>query len=116
MKVALLLLAAAAPSARAADNGLGLRPPMGWRNWNFYQGEITQDIMEANMRALAAKERAAPGDKTGKKVSLLELGYERAGLDDNWQLCGAGVGGSFHSEDGTPLINTSRFPDMKYVC
>lgn len=31
----------------------------------------------------------------------------------NWQACGTGLKGSFHASDGTPLINTSRFPDMK---
>ena len=28
---------------------------MGWSNWNIYQGEITQELMEANMRAMAGK-------------------------------------------------------------
>ena len=34
---------------------------MGWRNWNFYQGEITQDIMEANMHAMVEKTRTPLG-------------------------------------------------------
>jgi alpha-galactosidase len=37
----------------------------------------------------------------------------RVGLDDNWQACGAGVNGSFHTIDGRPIINEARFPDMK---
>lgn len=48
-----------------------------------------------------------------KPASLLDLGYTHAGLDDNWQACGAGVDGSFHAADGTPLINLTRFPSMK---
>ena len=32
----------------------------------------------------------------GKPTSLLDLGYNRIGLDDSWQECGAGVNGSFH--------------------
>ena len=28
-------------------------------------------------------------------------------------MCGAGVGGSFHAGNGTPLINASRFPDLQ---
>ena len=35
--------------------------PMGWRNWNFYQGEITQEIMEANMHAMVDKTRTPLG-------------------------------------------------------
>ena len=47
-------------------------------------------------------------------VSLLRCrGYVRAGLDDFWQDCGAGVNGSFHSKSGDPLIDTHRFPSMK---
>lgn len=127
---------------------LAVHQPMGWRNWNFYQGEITQEIMEANMHAMVDKSRTPLGHS--EPASLLELGYTHAGLvsesaaqrvslcrharvprcaaphdiagwltvngtsqDDNWQACGAGVGGSFHAADGTPLINTSRFPSMK---
>lgn len=78
---------------------------------NFYQGDITQAIMEANMRALAARTRTTKG-RTGN-VSLLDIGYARCGLDDNWQACGTGLSGSFHSSSGQPLINRSRFPDMK---
>ena len=84
---------------------------MGWRNWNFYQGEITQEIMEANMHAMVDATRTPLGHS--KPASLLELGYTRAGLDDNWQACGTGVDGSFHAADGTPLINLTRFPSMK---
>jgi hypothetical protein len=35
------------------------------------------------------------------------------GMDDNWQACGAGINGSFHAKDGTPLWNTTRFPNVK---
>ena len=35
------------------------------------------------------------------------------GLDDGWQMCGAGIDKSFHNASGYPLINTSRFPSMK---
>lgn len=51
--------------------------------------------------------------KMSTKKSLLDVGYTRVGLDDNWQSCGEGVNGSFHDAAGRPLINPSRFPDMK---
>ena len=95
-------------------------PPMGWRNWNFFQGNITQTIMENQMSAMANTKRPV-WNITGKRpiASLMDVGYGRAGLDDNWQLCHGGVAGpgskvgSFHDKNGVPLINTSRFPDMK---
>lgn len=43
--------------------------------------------------------------------SLKDLGYVGVGLDDNWQACGKGHSGSFHSADGTPLWNNDTFPD-----
>eukprot|EP00755_Sulcionema_specki_P034192 Sspe_Gene.102411::Locus_77636_Transcript_1_1_Confidence_1.000_Length_557::g.102411::m.102411/K07407/E3.2.1.22B, galA, rafA; alpha-galactosidase len=90
--------------AAAIDNGLGLRPPMGWRSWNCYGGSVDQKKMEGIMDAMASKSRG---------TSLLELGYNDCGLDDNWQACKAGVNSSFHDADGNPLINKDRFPDMK---
>ena len=44
--------------------------------------------------------------------SLRDFGYVHAGLDDNWQACGAGFNQSFHDKDGNPLVNKTRFPDM----
>ena len=49
----------------------------------------------------------------GKPTSLLDLGYNQIGMDDGWQACGSGVNGSFHAADGTPLRNTTRFPNVK---
>ena len=49
----------------------------------------------------------------GAPTSLVQLGFDRIGLDDGWQACGQGVNKSFHDSNGRPLINTTRFPDMK---
>ena len=46
-------------------------------------------------------------------VSLLEVGYENCGLDDYYQACKTGVQGSFHNASGYPLIDKTKFPDMK---
>ena len=43
---------------------------------NFYQGEITQEIMEANMHAMVDRSRTPLGHSA--PASLLELGYTRA--------------------------------------
>eukprot|EP00440_Ansanella_granifera_P071257 gb/GFBE01077339.1/.p1 GENE.gb/GFBE01077339.1/~~gb/GFBE01077339.1/.p1 ORF type:complete len:440 (+),score=80.99 gb/GFBE01077339.1/:1-1320(+) len=89
----------------ALDNGLALTPPMGWRSWNYFKGNIDQITMLAQVEAMATRRHGNP--------SLLELGYSQVGLDDAWQACGAGVNRSFHNESGYPIINTTRFPDMK---
>ena len=78
------------------------RPQMGWRSWNFFQCNINQGIMQAQMDALTLPRHG---------TSLLRLGYEAVGLDDCWQSC-TGKGGSFHDEAGQPMINTSLFPSM----
>ncbi len=63
--------------------------------------------------ALVAK-RGPDGrvSKDGKGKSFLDLGYNDIGLDDNWQDCGKGVDGTFHDQEGNPLVNRARFPDM----
>ena len=48
----------------------------------------------------------------GEQTSFLQLGYENVGLDDGWQQCGAGLGGSFHDAFGRPLVNLKRFPSL----
>jgi len=32
--------------ARAIDNGKGITPPMGWRSWNLYGGNVDQELMQ----------------------------------------------------------------------
>lgn len=103
------LLLAAIPAA-AIDNGLGRVPPFGWRSWNCFHGNVNQSNIERQVDALVKPNQNASWGEAGK--SLLDFGYASIGLDDNWQACGAGVNGSFHNIDGTPLINTKTFPDM----
>ena len=70
---------------------------------------IDQSTMEAMMDGLVDRTRMVDG----KPTSLADLGYLRIGMDDNWQACGTGINGSFHSASGEPLFNTTRFPDVK---
>ena len=50
----------------------------------------------------------------GKPTSLVDLGFVDAGIDDGWQACYSGPGGvGFHNESGYPIVNTTRFPDMR---
>ena len=108
-----LLLAAAlavgVPASLAGGAAAAGGPPRGWRSWNQMGADINQTQHEAIARALADRSRLVDG----KPTSLLDLGYDRIGMDDNWQACGTGVNGSFHAADGTPLWNTTRFPDVR---
>ena len=42
-----------------------------------------------------------------------DVGYNHVGVDDGWQVCGTGVDGGFHAPDGTPILNTTKFHDLK---
>jgi alpha-galactosidase len=64
--------------------------------------------MERIMEAMTDRSRTVDG----KPCSLLDLGYDNVGLDDGWQKCGAGVNGSFHSADGVPIVDETKFPSM----
>jgi alpha-galactosidase len=82
---------------------------MGWRSWNFYACEINATVFERQVDALADRSRMVDG----KFTSLLDLGYATVGIDDCWQDCTSplSLNGSYHSADGTPLVDASRFPD-----
>lgn len=98
---------------RGNDNGLALTPPMAWRSWNQYHGDVNQELIERIMEGMASRNRK---DHLGNPTSLCDLGYCDVGLDDNWQDCGspmAASGMNYHDVDGNPLVNLTSFPDMK---
>lgn len=99
----------------ATDNGfpnsIGVTPPMGWRSWNCFELDIDQGKMMAQLDAITAERR--PTWEGGPARSLLSLGYNRIGLDEGWECMGCGVNGGFHNAKGEPLVNLTRFPDMK---
>jgi len=105
-----LLLAA---SASAAENGLARLPPLGWRSWNLYGGNVNQTLIEGIMASMVRRSSRYTVD--GVPTSLCDLGFCDVGLDDNWQACGRhGEGGyTYHDEEGNPLVNSERFPSMK---
>lgn len=80
-------------SATAEDNGLALRPPMGWNPWNCWANSgdgVTEGIVMAAARVMAAK--------------LKPSGYEYINLDCGWS--------TKHRDPvtGTLLVNSTRFP------
>ena len=76
-------------------------PPLAGMGYNVSQAKIT-----AQIRALAKPFKPAVGSTDTRPVSLLDLGYARAGLDDGWQNCGAGINGSV-SHQLAPLPRSS---------
>jgi alpha-galactosidase len=99
--------------ARANDNGKGTTPPLGWRSWNLYGADVSQDLIESIMDGMVAKTQRSVD---GSLKSLCDLGYCDIGLDDNWQMCGspdAAPGMHYHDKSGHPIVNTKLFPDFK---
>jgi alpha-galactosidase len=72
------------------------------------RGQINQSFLASQVDGLFA---ALPGGGGGG--SLYSAGYSDVGIDDAWEACGSGVNGSYHDASGRPLINTTRFPDMR---
>ena len=108
LAIGAIVLASTTHSSFAIDNGLGLLPPMGWRSWNCFHANVDQAKMEGIMDAMVDRSRLVDG----KPTSLLDLGYDNCGLDDNWQACGAGALKGFHDTEGNPIVNTKLFPNM----
>ena len=103
-----LALALVLTPALAMNDGLALTPPRGWRTWNEFGPHVNQTLMEQIMTAVVSRSRVVDGVPT----SLADLGYIDVGLDDAWQQCGAGVNHGYHRADGSPIVNTTRFPDL----
>ncbi len=66
------VVAAMAASAVAIDNGKGITPPMGWRSWNLYGGNVNQALMMTQMDGVVSRNRTVNGVPT----SLSDLGFK----------------------------------------
>ena len=106
MRLAPLLIIAFVTSARAADNGLSLLPPMGWRSWNTFYADIDDAKIRGQIDALIK-----PRDAAG--TSLLSLGFTSVGIDEGWEGCKLGINGTVHYKNGTPTVDPKRFPSMQ---
>ncbi|GMH62596.1 hypothetical protein TL16_g03510 [Triparma laevis f. inornata] len=110
-KMKFLVASILSTAAVAKDNGLALTPPMGWRSWNLFAGDVNQDLMTSIMDGMVDRSRTVDGVPT----SLCDLGYCDVGLDDNWQVCSDDNDYNFHDDDGNPIVNLDVFPDMKVM-
>ena len=105
--------AIALPLAHALENGIYWEsPPMGWRSWNAFHGDVSDTIIRQQIDALVLKRPVRGSDSP---LSLLDLGYSRIGIDDGWQACNTGSEppSSFHDSTGKPLVNKTKFPDLR---
>eukprot|EP00041_Stephanoeca_diplocostata_P026334 m.708418 g.708418 ORF g.708418 m.708418 type:complete len:1023 (-) comp22938_c1_seq8:248-3316(-) len=99
-----------ATSPGGFPNSLGRTPPRGWRSWGAWTGDVDATKMVDAARGLAKKRPLGPGHKM---VSLFDMGYKDVGLDSGWQVCGAGVNGSYHNATTHHVIvDTTAFPDL----
>eukprot|EP01047_Picozoa_sp_COSAG01_P002314 COSAG01_NODE_60_length_29981_cov_23.262533_39_plen_190_part_00 len=76
---------------------------------NCDQGDVDDAKIRATIDAITDSSRG---------TSLLKLGFRDVGVDDGWQACGTGAPlasgkKTFHSVTGAPLVNKTKFPDVK---
>src|SRR6266536_181390 len=63
-----------APPASATDNGLSVRPAMGWSSWSFIRRSPDETKIKAQADAMVSS-------------GLASHGYVYVNVDDFWQLC-----------------------------
>ncbi len=83
-------------TAKAENNGLELKPVLGWSSWSFLRKHPTAAKIEAEARAL-------------NNSGLRKLGYEYVNLDDFWYEC-PGKQGPNVNRYGLWIPKSSRFP------
>jgi len=93
------------------DDGLAMKPPMGWRSWNAFYANINEGLMRKQIEALTVP-RGDNGRPAAVGTSLAQLGYRSFGIDEGYEGCGLGVNGTVHLADGTPTVDQKRFPNL----
>ncbi|MEU6551071.1 NEW3 domain-containing protein [Streptomyces sp. NPDC046915] len=82
--------------ARADDNGVGLKPVLGWSSWSFVRRDPTAQNIEAQAKAL-------------KDSGLAKNGFVYANVDDFWYGCPGSQGPSV-DKYGRWVTDESKFP------
>ncbi|MGW1976294.1 carbohydrate-binding protein [Streptomyces sp. NPDC001889] len=85
----------APPSAAASDNGLSIRPAMGWSSWSFVRRWPTEAKIKAQADALVSS-------------GLKDKGYIHVNLDDFYQKCDAN--GFVVDSHGRWTVDETAFP------
>ena len=64
----------------ALDNGLAAQPPLGWRSWNCFQGNINDAVIRGQLDAMLIERPArrckAKAGCSMVRTSLLGLGFK----------------------------------------
>jgi Alpha galactosidase A/Alpha galactosidase C-terminal beta sandwich domain/Carbohydrate binding module (family 35) len=82
--------------AAASDNGLSIRPAMGWSSWSFIRRSPTAAKIEAQADAMVSS-------------GLADHGFVYVNLDDFWQKCDSN--GFVVDSYGRWVPDTTKFPD-----
>ncbi|MFJ6081475.1 glycoside hydrolase family 27 protein [Streptomyces sp. NPDC092369] len=82
--------------AQASDNGVGLKPVLGWSSWSFVRRDPTARTIEAQAKAL-------------KTSGLAKNGFVYANIDDFWYQC-PGSQGPDVDQYGRWVTDPVRFP------
>ncbi|MEV6848971.1 alpha-galactosidase [Actinoplanes sp. NPDC051411] len=82
--------------ATASDNGLSIRPAMGWSSWSFVRRTPTEAAIKAQADALRSSGIAAHG-------------FVYVNLDDFWMKCDSN--GPVVDGNGRWVVDTAKFPD-----
>ena len=91
----------AAPDASASNNGLSVRPAMGWSSWSFVRRNPTAANIMAQADAM-------------KNSGLADHGFLYVNLDDFFMKCDAN--GPVVDANGRWTVDTAKFPNgMKAV-
>jgi hypothetical protein len=83
------------PEAHASNNGLSVRPAMGWSSWSFVRRDPTAAKIIAQSDAL-------------KNSGLTAKGFVYVNLDDFWMKCDSN--GPIVDGNGRWVPDTARFP------
>jgi len=86
---------ATAPPAVASNNGLSIRPAMGWSSWSFVRRWPSEAKIKAQADAMVSSGLAAHG-------------FVYVNLDDFWQKCDAE--GFVVDGNGRWVVDTAKFP------
>ncbi|MCQ4080382.1 NEW3 domain-containing protein [Streptomyces sp. RB6PN25] len=89
-------LASSAPSANAENNGVGLKPALGWSSWSFLRSHPTASAIDAQADAM-------------KSSGLAKEGYQYVNLDDFYYEC-PGSQGPNVDQYGRWVTDPAKFP------
>jgi hypothetical protein len=93
---AALLAAVGAPAAQAEDNGVGLKPLLGWSSWSYVRRNPTAGVIEGAADAMVHS-------------GLTDVGYSNVNIDDFWYIC-PGSQGPNVDQSGRWVTDPAKFP------